>query len=321
MLVGAVATGLIVVEPLVTREGQPVVGHEAAAAELNQAAEAALRASDPALRDGQFFYIRTVGAALVSFEGGPCQGVSYLSSSVTETWVPHNWTDQWMTRSTSDLDRQYFRPEDEARIEQCGDRWSPPGDPEVRKAPAGLFYPEGPYKIDDEPRDADGAVVYHPSPEEIKRRLGHGSWQMPTPQFMASLPRDPRRLLDRIYHDSEGQGHGRDQEAFVYIADILRSGTVPADLRAALFGAAALIPGIRLATDSANLVGRQGVAVTSTDGGNTRTELIFDPETGEVIGEREVVLRDGYLPGVSRGTTIMYTTVSRQVVDAMGATP
>ncbi|MEV6927214.1 CU044_5270 family protein [Dactylosporangium sp. NPDC051485] len=320
VLVGAVATGLVVVEPLVTRDGQPVVGHEAAAAELNQAAEAALRASDPALRDGQFFYIRRAGAALVGFSGGPCGGVSYLSTSVAETWVPHNWTDQWMSRSTYDLDRQYFRPEDKARIEQCDDQRSP-GAPEVRKAPAGLFYPEGAHKIDDEPRDADGAIVYHLSPAEIERRLAHGGWQMPTPQFMADLPRNPTRLLDRIYHDSAGHGRSRDQEAFVLVGDILRSGIVPADLRAALFSAAALIPGVRLAADTANLDGRQGVAVTSTEGGNTRVELIFDSSTGEVIGEREVVLRDGYRPGLSRGTTIRYTTVSRQVVGAMGATP
>lgn len=49
--------------------------------------------------------------------------------------------------------------------------------------------------------------------------------------------------------------------------------------------------------------------------------LIFDPGSGEVIGEREVALKSGYIPGVRAGTTIEYTSVSRQIVNAMGTVP
>jgi RNA polymerase sigma-70 factor (ECF subfamily) len=58
-----------------------------------------------------------------------------------------------------------------------------------------------------------------------------------------------------------------------------------------------------------------------SDHGDSRVELIFDPVSGEVIGEREVALKSGYVPGVRAGTTIEYTSVSRQVVDAMGSVP
>ena len=50
----------------------------------------------------------------------------------------------------------------------------------------------------------------------------------------SSLPRDPRALLDIIYERTKGSGKSPEIEAFVTIADGLRTGVVPADLRAAL---------------------------------------------------------------------------------------
>ncbi len=319
-VVAVIALSTIVVDALVPPNGRPVIGHEAAAAAFYQAAAVAIRASDPPLKPGQFYYRRTVEVAGAGFADGPCGGLFYLQKSVYETWIPKDWSDQWMRRQADEVERYFFRPSDEAKAKQCGARPPFPGI-EVRKAPAGLFYPEGAFRLGDEPRDASGAIVYNPSPAEIARRLAQGNWQGPTPPFMAGLPRDPKRLLDRIYHDSKGQGRGRDEEAFVFVRDILRSGVVPADLRAALFSAAALIPGVRLVSDSVNLEGRHGVAVAMSDHGETRVELIFDPASGEVIGEREVVLVADYVGGVRPGTTIGYTAVSRQVVDAMGAMP
>src|SRR5690606_31969531 len=116
------------------------------------------------------------------------------------------------------------------------------------------------------------------------------SWQDPTPEFLAGLPRNPQQLLERIYQDSAGKGQGPDEEAFVYIRDVLRGGAgiVPADLRAALFRAAAKIPGMEVVDDAANLDGKRGVAVSLGGATGNRVDLIFDPETGEVIGEREV---------------------------------
>jgi hypothetical protein len=319
-LAAAVAAGTIAVDALVTDDGKPVVGHEAAAAELNKAAAAAIQASDPPLAAGQFYYLRMVEVAGTQIGGTSCGDLFYLHRNVYETWVPKDWGDQWMYRRADNVAKEYLRPRDAAKVKRCAPD-EPSSGPEVRKAPAGMFYPDGAYQPDREPRDASGAIVYHPTPAEVAKHLADGSWQRPTPPFMAGLPRDPSQLLRRIYHDSAGHGRGRDDEAFVYIRDVLRSGVVPADLRAALFGAAALIPGVRLVSDSANLDGRHGVAVAMSDHGDSRVELIFDPVSGEVIGEREVALKSGYVPGVRAGTTIEYTSVSRQVVDAMGSVP
>lgn len=319
-VVAALVLSTIVIDSLSTSDGRPVVGHEAAAGKLRQAAAEAIRVSDPPLKPGQFLYLRTV-AVNGTNDVADCGRLFYLRKSVQETWVPKDWGDQWMLRGTQDMDRQFVRPGDAAKLEKlekcAGLAVSPTV--EVRKARAGFFYPEGTY-YGDEPRDADGAVVYDWSPAEIAQRLAHGTWQTPTPQFMAGLPRDPQHLLDRIHHDSKGMGAGADDEAFVFIRDILRSGVVPADLRAALFEAAALIPAVYLVSDSVNLEGRHGVAVTLSSSGETRVELILDPASGTVIGEREVVIGH-YVDDVPRGTTISYSAVTRQVVDAMGETP
>lgn len=319
-LAAAVAAGTIAVDALVTRDGRPVVGHEAAAAELNQAAAAAIRASDPPLAPGQFYYLRTVEVAGTQIGGTSCGDLFYLHRNVYETWVPKDWGDQWMYRRADNVAKEYLRPGDAAKVRRCAPE-EPSSGPEVRKAPAGMFYPDGVDRPDQQPRDPSGAIVYQPSPAEVAKYVAGGSWQRPTPPFMAGLPRDPSQLLRRVYHDSAGRGRGRDDEAFVYIRDVLRSGVVPADLRAALFSAAALIPGVRLVSDSVNLDGRHGVAVALSDHGDSRVELIFDPGSGEVIGEREVTLKSGYIPGVRAGTTIEYTSVSRQVVNAMGTVP
>jgi hypothetical protein len=82
-----------------------------------------------------------------------------------------------------------------------------------------------------------------------------GTWQTPTRQFLAGLPHDPDGLLRRIYRDSKGQGPSKHDEALVYIADVLRSGIIPADLRAALFRAAIRIPGMGVVEGRANLMG------------------------------------------------------------------
>jgi hypothetical protein len=52
-------------------------------------------------------------------------------------------------------------------------------------------------------------------------------------------------------------------EAFVTIADGLRTGVVPADLRAALYKAAALIPGVTVGDRQATVDGRTGSPLAS----------------------------------------------------------
>ena len=62
-----------------------------------------------------------------------------------------------------------------------------------------------------------------------------GSWQNPTPSWLADLPTETSALRARLYADAQGHGTTPDGEVFVLIADALRSQRVPAHLRSAMF--------------------------------------------------------------------------------------
>jgi len=92
-----------------------------------------------------------------------------------------------------------------------------------------------------------------------------------------------------------------ESEAFVTIADGLRTGVVPADLRAALHKAAALIPGVTVGDRRATVDGRTGIAIgVPSPDGVVRTGIIIDPTSGLVIGEQDVLLWDCSLSPRSR---------------------
>ena len=60
-------------------------------------------------------------------------------------------------------------------------------------------------------------------------------------------------------------------------------------LRAALYKAAALIPGVSVTDDQAALDGQSRVAIGRVEGAlNVRQDITIDPTTGQLIGEREV---------------------------------
>jgi hypothetical protein len=290
----AVLTAAVVAVDTVTHDGRPLTGASASAAEkLNAAADRALRARDPVVRPGQYLYTRTVEETTVTVLGDGRTGtVTYMHRNLYEVWRPADWNGEWMLRRTDDAESHVLRPGDGKKLP--GGRLPAPTTT-VLRAPGGDFHHSGGSRT--------------------------GSWQEPTPEFMAGLPRDPRQLLKRVYADSKDQGNDPQTEAFVYVTDILRSGVVPADLRAALFRAAALIPGMQVVDDAVNLDGRQGVAVARTGHAGIRTELVFDPGTGQVIGERQVATRPLSDLRIPAGTPVEYTAVTSAVVDRMGQTP
>lgn len=132
----------------------------------------------------------------------------------------------------------------------------------------------------------------------------------------SNLPRDPQQLLNYIYRVTVGQGQSADGEALVFIADTLRTGVVPADLRAALYKAAAGIPGVSITDNAATLDGQTGIAFGRDEGNGMRQEIIIDPTNGLLIGEREVLLRDNVVPGIPAGVSIGWTAVTTTVVNS-----
>ena len=150
-------------------------------------------------------------------------------------------------------------------------------------------------------RQLTGGPGWSPMPRETSIETTNltpndlpGGWQTPNPTFLAALPRDVDQLRERLYTDAEGHGQSVDGEVVVYVADVLRSGLVPADLRAALFQVLKTVPDVDITSKAVTLQGQPGVGIARTEPVNgTRQEIIIDPGTGLLIGERTVAATRG----------------------------
>lgn len=119
-----------------------------------------------------------------------------------------------------------------------------------------------------------------------------GSYGTDPNSLYANLPTDPTTLLAKIYADTKGQGNGADAAAFDFIGTALRESLLPPRVAAALYRAAAKIPGVVLVADSVDAEGRHGVAVARTDEDGERDEWIFNATTFDYLGERSYLVRD-----------------------------
>lgn len=115
---------------------------------------------------------------------------------------------------------------------------------------------------------------------------GEGSVGDATYRLLQSLPTDPHALLRLIYAQTKGEGPSPDAEAFTTIGDLMRETIVPPRTAAALYRAAALIPGVTVVGHATDAAGQSGVAVAWTVG-HDRDEWIFSPATGQFLGERD----------------------------------
>jgi hypothetical protein len=155
--------------------------------------------------------------------------------------------------------------------------------------------------------------------EESKACTDGGEWsRYPSAEFLASLPRDPRQLYDLLRHMPIPVSISQKEWVLNRVVATLVSGRAPADLRAALYRALALLPGLEVTEQVANLDGHQGTALGYTEHG-VRNDLIVDPATGQFIGERRVI-ESGH-PYLPPDTVFSYTSVSNPViVDEVGET-
>ncbi|MER8104603.1 CU044_5270 family protein [Kitasatospora sp. NPDC094016] len=143
----------------------------------------------------------------------------------------------------------------------------------------------------------------------------------PSYDYLRTLPTDPQELLQKIYTETKGAGSGPDQEAFVTIADLIREQAVPGKLAAALYQAAARIPGVVLLDSATDAAGRTGIAIARTNTATgSRDEIIFDRGSYAFLGERSVQVTE--VSGVKPGTVTTNTAVlKRAAADAPGRQP
>lgn len=250
----------------------------AAAAALSDAAAATIKTSDPIVNPGQYLKISTQAVYSTEVDDGSGQTAAYLATQNGQIYVPANQSDEWVwVRDPSTVEKTFGAASERAAASLAD-------------------------------QSNVGEII----------RAAEGAWYngRPTAWGFDALPRDPQQLLNYIYRTTVGQGVSPDGQALVFIADTLRTGAVPADLRAALYDAAAGIPGVRITNRAATLNGRTGIAFGRDESNGIRQEIIIDPNTGLMIGERQVLLTANLLPGVPAGESMAWTTVTTTVVDS-----
>ncbi|MFK0101983.1 CU044_5270 family protein [Streptomyces sp. NPDC091040] len=152
----------------------------------------------------------------------------------------------------------------------------------------------------------------------------------PTYTWLASLPTDPdallRRLAAEITADQDARNTPADerdpeQDAFEAIGELLRETLMPPRTAAALYKAAARIPGVSVDSDAVDAAGRHGIGVARDDErAGWRTAWIFDAKTLAYLGERTYLIRD---TSMGRKGTVTNTSavLERAVVDALREKP
>jgi hypothetical protein len=250
----------------------------------------AAAATDEPLGPDQYLHIAT-HAWWMATHSSPPHRYSYLAEVISHVWVPSDQQKDWlMDRQVTGRRIWIHGSEDQAAEAglQISDAW-----PTGRwRAPHGDFFA--------------ASAGQQPSRRE-------GSWQIPTPEFLAALPRDPHQLLNDLQAASPNDRPGY-TGAFAYAADALRTGLVPADLRGALYRALLMLPGAQI-TEPTDTGKGQDISL-STDDGHARTEILITSANGQFSGERSTVTRD--TGDLKAGTVTQSTTVTITTVDSIG---
>jgi hypothetical protein len=285
----ALLVGGIVVADVVRPSGPRATAE--AAEILNNAAAATIQTADPVVGPGQYLKIDTTavyttGVAL----GDPGKGgrsVEWLDKSSDQLYIPADHAAEWIWNREARIPTTFFS--EEAKAEATKYQQSQSDNPlrtgQLLRASGGNFYGE-------------------------QRLLFAG---LPLDESVKNLPRDPQALLDAIRQ--RGKQGSPEAETLESIAAALKTGVIPADLRAALYKAAALIPGVTVVDRQANLDGKVGTAIGIKHPNRaTRTDIIIDPATGLLIGERVVTLTAGET--FPAGTATAWTSVQTTVVNS-----
>ena len=108
---------------------------------------------------------------------------------------------------------------------------------------------------------------------------------------LQALPADPGALLKKLYADTGGQGPTHGSAVFEAIGSMLGEASLLPDVEAALYRAAAKVPGTTVVNDAA---GRHGIGIsfTYTKSDKEPTTWVFDKKTLSYLGSNEVAVLD-----------------------------
>ncbi|MEW6583038.1 MAG: CU044_5270 family protein, partial [Actinomycetota bacterium] len=294
VLVGAAACTVALAATATVRvafPGDP--GLERADAATVRALETGARAAEaqpppPLLTPGRYLYTHSRGLSMVTSVGNDGASTSYLVRSDRRSWIGGDGTLRLVGRS------------EPARFLA--------GDPAVWRAEARRMR-ETPGPSEDR---GPAALL-----SDIFRQAGARD------AALAARADDPEAAADLLREAAPRYGgQPTEEEMFTMVGDGLRESTFSPRARAALFRAAAYIPGVELVGRTTDPLGRDGLAVARTADG-TRKELVFDPRTSALLAERDVLAEPvAWLPGVPPGTVTGHTVyVTSAIVDSDTAEP
>ncbi|WP_306215045.1 hypothetical protein [Actinoplanes sp. RD1] len=152
--------------------------------------------------------------------------------------------------------------------------------------PCGSFYPEA-----------------HTDPCEES-----GTWQLPGPSFVASLPQDPAAMLARLRADAAVQENDRDQGAWEYAAAALESSILPPPTAAVVYRGLAGLPGLVVVRGPS----RAASMIVERIAEDTRFRITIDTRTGALLGHQR--WQTTAVDGIPAGTLINETRVSTEVL-------
>ncbi|CAM05571.1 hypothetical protein A8924_6748 [Saccharopolyspora erythraea NRRL 2338] len=299
----ALAVGVTALQTVSFNGDAPRIS-QAVAGTLSEAAQKtdAIHSQDQPPGPGQYRYVSHHGWEMVTLHPG-WDTFGVLAENRRERWIPADEKQEWLERRTTTGQEKWVkgtREEAEAAGVDVYASWWPEGE---RKSPCGDFYAN---------QSADGGAP---------PCAGEPGWGKPTQEWMATLPREPEALYATL-RSTAGSPYDEpvmDNYQMVHnVGTTLQTGQVPADLRAALYRALAMVPGVEITEQGVDLDGRQGVAIGIAND-DQRYEMIIDPATGEYIGYRAVATEQN--PDYEPGTVLAVTSVKTAVVDAMGAYP
>lgn len=278
------AGGLIVVETLDGPGGASAQAATVLLAASRSAAEQPHTGPEP----DQFMYVRTraswASTVVVQLDSaGSSEEVTYLQPQLYEAWVSVDGTQSGLVRKTFD-EPVFLDPNDEATLSALG------------------IVPPSAGSVDETVLDPNPSSGSAASPDSYA--------------YLESLPTDPDALFDLIREQAEGKGQSLEQQMLEEVASALRFSVAPPDVRAALYEVAARIDGVQIVPGTTDFDGRQGTTVAVITNG-LRWELIFDPESAELLGTRTVVVTDQ--PGLDAGTVLGSDSTTVTVVDELPA--
>lgn len=292
---GVALAALLVALPIGILGGSGKV-EPAVARVLHQAAEVAAEQQPVAPGRGEYLYTRSKDAYLRAFAyrpecGRSCDASetwSLLVPSERESWVSFDDSLRGRVRTVSGKPR--FLSADQRAA------WVAAGSPPLSR------------------------------PKRVEDSAVSGSSVLLDAGEIAELPTEPAELREMLEaREIPGvSGPPGEAETFVLIGDMLRGAYLPSAVRAAIYELTAELPRVELLGEVEDPVGRAGIGIAYTDERRGTThELIFDPETSALLGERDWLVRSGaYGFEVPPGTTIGYAAyLESKVVDSVGERP